>query len=460
MTIFAGLVEIGLSQFIERLRVVFQPAIAGLTVLVVGLQLGLVGISHSLDVPGETLPQFSWHVATALLTLAACIGLSIWGRGVVKLISTMLGLAIGVVIGAFTGLIGPSVVATVSAAPWLEIPDPGFLSYAFDPTLIPAFLAAAVAATLRTIGVVTTCQRINDAEWKRPDMKNVTRGVTGDGLGCLVGGLLGVPGMSSAPSMVGVSSATGATSRVIAYATSAILVLFAFTPKIGAAILSLPLEIAGAVLVFTASFMVVGGIQIIAARGVDLRSGVAVSIALFVGVLDRGEARVFRPAAGSLADVHQQHADRQPFRGDSPDPRLPDRRPAQGRDPVGCRRQDPRQVLRLPRRGGESLEARQRRRRPRHRGRRVDCRPPRRGALRRANRVAIKASYDNLELQVLLQYRGRPLPLSASARGQELAHEEASAVAGLTSFLHGAIADRTSIATHGEDVTIRLGFDA
>ncbi len=459
MTIFAGLVEIGLSQFIQRLRVVFQPAIAGLTVLVVGLQLGLVGISHSLDVPGETLPQFSWHVATALLTLAACIGLSIWGRGVVKLTSTMLGLAIGVVVGAFTGLIGPSVVATVSAAPWLEIPDPGFLSYAFDPTLIPAFLAAAVAATLRTIGVVTTCQRINDAEWKRPDMKNVTRGVTGDGLGCLVGGLLGVPGMSSAPSMVGVSSATGATSRVIAYATSAILVLFAFTPKIGAAILSLPLEIAGAVLVFTASFMVVGGIQIIAARGVDLRSGVAISVALFVGVLTEVKPDYFArlpevlrmftnnmlTASLSVAillilafriGVRRKDAIRWDAAG-----KTHDRFSAFLAEEAKAWKVDNDVVGRATEVVGWIVDRLDE-------GRYV------------AEPVAIKASYDNLELQVLLQYRGRPLPLSASGRGQELAHEEASAVAGLTSFLHGAIADRTSIATHGEEVTIRLGFDA
>ena len=137
----------------------------------------------------------------------------IWARGVVKLTSTLLGLVFGVIVATIGGLIGPATLATVGGAPWLALPDPGILSYAFDPALVPAFLAAAVAATVRTIGVVTTCQRINDADWKRPDMENVSRGVTGDGLGCLAAGLLGVPGMSSAPSIANASNCAGAPAR-------------------------------------------------------------------------------------------------------------------------------------------------------------------------------------------------------------------------------------------------------
>ncbi|MCB1486956.1 MAG: hypothetical protein KDJ88_05800 [Bauldia sp.] len=458
MTIFAALVEIVLSRFIERLRIIFQPTIAGLTVLVVGLQLGLVGIGHALDTPGETLPDFRWHVATALLTLAACIGLSIWGRGVVKLTSTLLGLLFGVVVALVGGVIGPSVLATVGGAPWLALPDLSILSYSFDLTLVPAFLAAAVAATVRTIGVVTTCQRINDAEWKRPDMENVVRGVTGDGLGCLAAGLLGVPGMSSAPSMVGVSSATGATSRIIAFATAAILLLFAFTPKISAAIIALPLEVAGAVLVFTASFMVVGGIQIIASRGIDLRSGVAISIALFVGLLTRVRPDYFERLPEFLrvftdemlvASLSVAILSTLIFR-------------------IGIRRTDALQWDAAGRTQDEfsaflATEAK---------AWKVDA-----DIVTRATQavaeiatrlqeghyvrepVAIDASYDNLRLDVTLRYRGQPLQFATAARGQEQAHEEASAVTGLAGFLHGAVADHASVITHGEEVTIRLGFD-
>ena len=59
--------------------------------------------------------------------------------------------------------------------------------------------------------------RMNDAGWRRPDMRNIEAGVRADGLGCFAGGLLGTPGMSASPSLVSVEKTTGATSRVIAW---------------------------------------------------------------------------------------------------------------------------------------------------------------------------------------------------------------------------------------------------
>jgi xanthine permease XanP len=148
------------------------------------------------------------------------------------------------------------------ALPGFAIPRPDFLSYDFNIGLVPAFLAAGLAATLRTVGVVTTCQRINDAAWKRPDMQNIEKGIRADALGSLLGGTLGAPGMNIAPSLVGISAVTSATSRVIAFVATVVLLVFAFVPKIVGASLELPLQVAGAMLVFTSSFMLTSGISI------------------------------------------------------------------------------------------------------------------------------------------------------------------------------------------------------
>ncbi|MBN9023908.1 MAG: hypothetical protein J0H08_17850, partial [Rhizobiales bacterium] len=294
MTVFAALVEMGLSRVLDRLRVVFQPLIAGFAVLVVGIQLGLVGISEALDAAGETRPDFVADVSVGLVTLAACIGFSIWGRGVLRLVSTLLGLVIGVVLALATGVIGAPTFATIGAARWAALPDPSFIGFSFEPALVPAFIASAIAATLRTVGTIATAQRINDADWKRPDMDNISRGVLGDGLGCLAAGLASAPGMSTAASFVGLSSATAATSRSIAYATAVLLILFAFVPKVGAAIVGLPLGIAGAILVFSAEFLIVSGIQVMLTHGLDPRGGFAVSLALFVGIFSQVNQAYFQ----------------------------------------------------------------------------------------------------------------------------------------------------------------------
>jgi hypothetical protein len=78
-----------------------------------------------------------------------------------------------------------------------------------------------------------------------------------------------------------------------------------------------------------------------------------------------------------------------------------------------------------------------------------------------ATPVAMKASYDNLELTVVLVYRGKAPPvLHHPAIFHAVQHEEAAAAAGLAGFFLGAVADRTSISTSADEVTIKLGFSA
>ena len=144
MTIFAALVEIGLSRLLDRLRVVFQPIIAGFAVLRRRLAARLRRHVETLDVADETAPDFPWHVAVAFVTLGACIAFSIWGRGVLRLVSTLLGLALGVVARDRHRPVRarrPS--PRSSPPPWIDLPDPSFISYGFEPALIPAFVAAA-----------------------------------------------------------------------------------------------------------------------------------------------------------------------------------------------------------------------------------------------------------------------------------------------------------------------------
>jgi NCS2 family nucleobase:cation symporter-2 len=146
------------------------------------------------------------------------------------------------------------------------------------------FMIAAMAAGLRTVGVITTCQRINDATWKRPDGRSIAGGVLADGLGCAIGGALGVVGMAASPSSVGISQATGATSRYIAFAIAGWFVLFTAIPKLAACFLALPDSIVGAALMFTGSMMLISGIQIVAAKPLDIRKTMVVGISLLLGL--------------------------------------------------------------------------------------------------------------------------------------------------------------------------------
>jgi NCS2 family nucleobase:cation symporter-2 len=285
MTVFAGLCEIVLSRLLPHLRGIFPTVVCGFIVMAVGIELGLIGARQVLNIDTRlTGAALGLHIAVASLTLAAMVGLAVWGRGLVRLLSTMLGLLLGCAVAFALGFLPPEALEAVREAPFVGVPGLGHIAYVFRGTLVVPFAIAALAAGLRTVGVITTCQRINDVNWKRPDRRSIAGGVLADGLGCAIGGGLGVVGMASSPSSVGISQATGATSRYIAFAIAGWLVLFAAMPKLAACFLALPASIVGGALMFTGSMMLVSGIQIVAAGPLDIRKTMVVGISLLLGL--------------------------------------------------------------------------------------------------------------------------------------------------------------------------------
>jgi xanthine permease XanP len=163
-------------------------------------------------------------------------------------------------------------------------PDPSFLSYTFAPSFAGPFAIAGLASGLRAIGVLTTCQQMNDASWRRPDMGNIAAGVRADGLGCLVGGLLGSTGMSASPSLVSIEKTSGATSRVIAWSIAVWLIVISCLPKLAGLIVNMARPVMAAALFFNGSLMFVAGIQVAISRPVTLRASVIIGFSILAAL--------------------------------------------------------------------------------------------------------------------------------------------------------------------------------
>ena len=171
-----------------------------------------------------------------------------------------------------------------SDSPWLSWPAPGSYGLSFSALLIVPFVVAALSSALKTMGDLTTCQKINDAGWKRPDMKSISRGILASACGNILSGLGGALGQSPSSSNIGLSIATGATSRTIAYATGGILIALAFLPKAAAIFVIMPTPVMGASLVFAVSFMILAGIQIMLSRMIDARKTFVIGTSIVFGL--------------------------------------------------------------------------------------------------------------------------------------------------------------------------------
>jgi len=293
MTILAGLSEALFAWILPHARKIFSPVVSGLIVMAVAAELGLIGVHAFLglasahkSLSGMPTTISSPAVATATLTLIVMLSFGVWGRGLARLLCALIGLGVGLLVAIPMGLFAHKDLAAMATTPLFSLPDPTILSYRFVPNLVIPFVIASVASGLRTIGVITTAERINDSSWTRPDLANVRAGVMADGIGCALGGLLAAPGLSTAPSLVGLEKVTGATSRTVAYAIAGWFVALACFPKIGAILLALPLPVIGAALVFNASSMFVGGVQIITSRPVTMRTTFIIGVS-FLFALSR-----------------------------------------------------------------------------------------------------------------------------------------------------------------------------
>ena len=102
-------------------------------------------------------------------------------------------------------------------------------------------------------------------------MKSVSGGILAGSIGTTAAGLLGGIGQSTFSSNVGLSLATGATSRSIAVPCGTILVALAFFPKLAAIFTVMPEPVMGAILVYVACYMILAGFQVITSRMLDAR---------------------------------------------------------------------------------------------------------------------------------------------------------------------------------------------
>jgi NCS2 family nucleobase:cation symporter-2 len=147
------------------------------------------------------------------------------------------------------------------------------------------------------------CQRINDANWVRADMTSVTRGVLADGLSTTFSGLAGAVGTNTSTPSVGLSQATGVTSRVVAYAVGVMFILLGIFPKLTALLAVMPRSVMLPALLFTITFILINGLQVLTSRLFDVRRTLVIGLALISGVSIEAFPGIAAAAPASVAPI-------------------------------------------------------------------------------------------------------------------------------------------------------------
>ncbi|MGI9101960.1 MAG: uracil-xanthine permease family protein [Terriglobales bacterium] len=282
MTSFSGVVETVLSRFVRRLRAFFPPEVTGLVVAMIGIQLIRLAFVRFFGLENQHVSPRAALVAT--ITLVAMV-LPTVSRTRLRLAPVLLGLAAGYVASLSLGVLHFNAIRAALAVPWIDFPDhvPGW-GWKLSPAMMLPFAIASLSAVLKGVGDVTFCQKINDTEWKRTDMKSASGGILTPGLTNLIGGAVGTIPHTTSSSAVGLTSATGVTSRSVAVVLGGLLVGLAFVPKLAALFSVVPTPVMGAVMVYIACFITLGGLQVLTSRMLDNRRIFVIGISLLFGL--------------------------------------------------------------------------------------------------------------------------------------------------------------------------------
>ena len=306
MTLFGGAVEAALSRSMHRLRSLLPPELAGVVIVLVAIGNALLGYRYLLLADVHEAAD-ARHWAVAAITLAATIGLSIWGRGILRSGCALIGMAFGYVAAIASGVVPAAQLRGLLALPLIQLPSVRYFGWHFEFVMVAPFLIAAVANTLKAVALITAAERLADADWVRPDMQRVGGGVLADGLVTGLSGLCCAFATNVSASAIGLNEATGVASRIVAFPISVIFLILAFIPGLMQLFALIPSPVIGATFVFTSCAILKNGFETIASRMLDARRSLVVGLALLTGI-----------AVEAFPDVfHHLPRDLQPLLGSS-----------------------------------------------------------------------------------------------------------------------------------------------
>lgn len=453
------------ARFLPRLRSFFPPEVIGVVIFMLGLSLISGGVTRatSLD-PQHSLLSLP-ALACAGVTLASIIGLSIWGNARLRVLAVPIGTLLGVLLASAYGLLGSEQAAQLQdypsfALPLLDLtlPAPEFVPLAILAVFIPEFVGA-----VDGVASAMTMDRMNDAAWRRPDMPMASRAVSTTALINLLHGLSGTLTSGTSSANIGLAQATAASSRYIGMVAGLLLIGFAFLPQLAGLFALTPAPVIGGILIYTAAYMLVAGMDLILSRMLNERRVFTVGLAIVAGsavmllprlvegapewshtIVESGLtlAALVAIALNALFRIGVRRSASTSLPASAPAAALADFLEQAGMT-WGCRRDV---VMRAAGALGEAIEA-----------------------LQAANLVdsplELSVSFDEFNLTCVLAYCGRPLPFSSAAAPttEALLGEDEDAfelaMRQVSSVLVARLADRVRASAVEDRATLRLQFD-
>lgn len=269
-----GLVYFAMSalvkwQGLSVIHRIFPPVVIGPVIILIGITLAGTGVK---------MAEENWVLA--LISLATAVIVSLKAKGLLRLIPIFCGIGIGYLTALFFHEVDLS---GVREASWFSLPE--FVHPTFSWEAFVFMIPVAIAPVIEHIGNIYVVNTVANKDFvKDPGLH---RTLLGDGIACMIAGVLGGPPVTTYAEVTGAMSITKVTNPQVIRIAAVTAILFSLIGKISALLKSIPNAVLGGIILLIFGTIATAGVTNMLQHKVDLtntRNIIIFSLTLTIGI--------------------------------------------------------------------------------------------------------------------------------------------------------------------------------
>ena len=252
--------------FISRL---FPPVVVGPVIMLIGLSLAGTGVG---------MAKSNWTLA--IVALLTTVIVSLYGKGLLRLIPIFAGIVVGYVTAVIMGIVDfqPVVDASWFALPAFVRPDLCWEAIIF-------MAPVAIAPVIEHIGDIYAINEVTGKDYVSDP--GLHRTMLGDGLACVAASFIGGPPVTTYSEVTGAISLTKIADPAVIRIAAIFGILFSVLGKVSALLKTIPEAVLGGIMLLLFGTIAAVGINSLVKNKIDLgntRNLVIVSLILILGI--------------------------------------------------------------------------------------------------------------------------------------------------------------------------------
>lgn len=279
--LIGGIVAFIVGVFIKKIRKYFPPMVTGTVIFTVGLSLYKVALNYMAGGFQPTDPRYGgliyWSIA--ILTLAVVLICNMFGKGIIKLSSILIGIVVGYVTSLIAGIVSFD---SIGEAAWITLPQ--LLPYRLE------FSMAGVVA-ISVMFIVNLVQDVGQISGtavggmdREATEEEISGGVKVNGVVSALGAFIGALPTSSYGQNVGIVAITKVVSLKVMRITAVLLLIAGLTPKFAGVMTSIPQCVIGGATISVFAQITMTGIRLITLDEMSVRNSTIVGLGVALGI--------------------------------------------------------------------------------------------------------------------------------------------------------------------------------